>query len=103
MAVTIKKAVLWRKELDNRPGTLAAALKPLAEAGVSLQVVMGYAIPGEHEHAAVEVWPVEGDKGQNAATEAGMHPSPQIACLIVTGDDHPGLGHVIADRLAANG
>jgi hypothetical protein len=24
MAVTVKKAVLWRKEVDNRPGMLAS-------------------------------------------------------------------------------
>jgi hypothetical protein len=40
MAVTVKKAVLWSKEIDNRPGMLASTLKPLSEAGVDLQVVM---------------------------------------------------------------
>jgi hypothetical protein len=103
MAVTVKKAVLWRKDLDNRPGTLAATLKPLAEAGVNLQVCMGYSIPGEHEHAAVEVYPVSGAKAEQAAGAAGLEPTPRIACLMVTGDDHPGLGHAIADRLASNG
>jgi ACT domain-containing protein len=38
MAVTVKKAVLWRKEIDNRPGMLATALQPLSEAGANLQV-----------------------------------------------------------------
>jgi len=103
MAVTVKKAVLWRKDLENRPGTLAATLKPLAEAGVSLQVVMGYAMPGEHEHAAVEVYPITGAKAEHAADNAGLQPTPRIACLIVIGDDVPGLGHAIADRLANNG
>jgi hypothetical protein len=103
MAVTVKKAVLWRKELENRPGTLAQALKPLADAGVNLQVVMGYAMPGHPDHAAVEVWPVTGTKAEAAANEAQLEASPRIACLVVTGDDNPGLGHHIADRLAANG
>jgi hypothetical protein len=103
MAVTVKKAVLWRRELDNRPGSLAETLKPLADAGVDLQVVMGYAFPGEHEHAAVEVFPVTGAKAEQAAQQAGLRASPRIACLIVTGDDSPGLGHSIADKLAANG
>jgi hypothetical protein len=103
MAVTIKKAILWRKELENRPGTLAEALKPLADAGVNLQVVMGYAFPGEHEHAAVEVYPINGGKAEQVASEAGLQASLRIACLIVTGDDSPGLGHAIADKLANNG
>lgn len=42
MAVTVKKAVLWRKEVESQPGVLAATLKPLAEAGADLQIVMGY-------------------------------------------------------------
>ena len=46
MAVTVKKAMLWRKEVDNRPGMLASTLQPLAEAGADLQVVMAYRYPG---------------------------------------------------------
>ena len=33
MAVMVKKAVLWRKEIDNRPGVLANTLEPLSKAG----------------------------------------------------------------------
>jgi len=33
MAVTVKKIVLWRKEVDNRTGILANALASLANAG----------------------------------------------------------------------
>ena len=43
MAVTVKKAVLWRKEVENEPGVLATTFKPLAEAGADLQVVLGIA------------------------------------------------------------
>jgi hypothetical protein len=101
MAVTVKKAVLWRRQLANRPGTLAETLKPLAEAGVGLQVVMGYAYPGHEDHAAVEVWPISGAKAEKAARDAGLSPAPNISCLVVQGDDRAGLGHKIADGLAA--
>ena len=40
MAVIVSKAVLWRKEIDNRPGMLGSTLEPLAEAGADLHVVM---------------------------------------------------------------
>lgn len=103
MAVTVKKAVLWRKELENRPGTLAEALKPLADAGISLQVVMGYAYPGESRHAAVEVYPVSSAKAEKAAAEGGLRPDPNLGCLVVTGDDRAGLGHAVAEKLAQNG
>jgi len=40
MAVTVKKAILWRREVDNHPGMLANILQPLSAAGADLQVVM---------------------------------------------------------------
>ena len=58
MAVTVKKAVLWRKEIDSRPGILANTLEPLSDAGADLQVVMAYRYPGGKNMAAVELHPV---------------------------------------------
>jgi hypothetical protein len=45
MAVTVKSATLWRREVENRPGALASTLEPLAKARVDLRVVMGYRLP----------------------------------------------------------
>ena len=36
MAVTVKKAVVWRREVDNQPGMLANTLQALSEAGADL-------------------------------------------------------------------
>ena len=47
MPVKVKKITLWRKELENRAGTLSETLEPLAKAGADLQIVMGYCYPGE--------------------------------------------------------
>jgi hypothetical protein len=47
MAVTVKKIVLWRKEVENRTGILANALAPLANAGTDIHVVMAYRNGGE--------------------------------------------------------
>ncbi len=52
MAITVKKIVLWRKEVDNRPGTLAQTLAPLASAGASLQLVMGFSTSDDAAKAA---------------------------------------------------
>jgi hypothetical protein len=38
MAVTVKKAILWRREADNHPGMLANTLQPLSEASADLLV-----------------------------------------------------------------
>ena len=55
MAVTVKKIVLWRGEIEHRSGALANALTPLAEAGADLQVVMAYGYASDK--GAVELYP----------------------------------------------
>jgi hypothetical protein len=60
MAVAVKKVVLWRKEIDNRPGMLANTLEALSQAGTDLQVVMAYRYPGGKDTAAIELHPVSG-------------------------------------------
>jgi ACT domain-containing protein len=75
MAVTVKKAILWRREVDNSPGMLANILQPLSEAGADLQVVMAYRYPGAENKAVIELSPVSGRKSAAAAQTAGHAPS----------------------------
>jgi predicted amino acid-binding ACT domain protein len=103
MALTVKNAKLWFVNGADRPGFLAGALEPLAAAGVGLRSVMAYRHPGHPgvgDHATIEVFPVTGKKAETAARAAGMAPS-QAECLLVEGDDRPGLtarfGRAVAD------
>ena len=102
MPVTVKKVVLWHRELDNRPGALAGVLEPLVRAGANFQVAMGYRFPGNESRAAVELAPVTGKKSTSAAQGAGLQPS-SIPTLVVTGDDRPGLGYALAQGMADAG
>jgi hypothetical protein len=98
MAITVKKAVLWRKEIDNRPGTLASALEPLAQAGADLQVVMAYRYPGA-DKGAIELHRVSGRKSTVAAQGAGLAPS-SIPVLLVEGRTGPAWATHSPRRLA---
>jgi len=102
MAVVVKNIELWRTEVENKPGTLADALAPLAKAGADLQIVMGYRYPGNEAKAAIEVFPVKGKKFSAAAQAAGMK-TTSIPTLLVEGDNRLGLGHLIAQGLAVAG
>jgi len=102
MAVSVKKIVLWRSEVENRPGVLANALEPLAGAGADLQVVMAYRYPGDESKAAIEVYPVSGKKSVAAAQQAELSAS-SIPTLRVEGDNKAGLGHVVAKAIADAG
>jgi hypothetical protein len=70
MAVTVKRIVLWRKEVENRTGILANALAPLANAGTDIHVVMAFRFPGLESKAAIELYPVTGRNSVTAAQEA---------------------------------
>jgi hypothetical protein len=102
MAISVKKAVLWRKEVSHEAGQLASVLAPLAQAGVNLRVVMGYTIHGDPAQAAIEVFPVTGKKAATAASQAGLAAS-SIPCLLVEGDDRLGLGADMARKIADTG
>lgn len=99
---TARPARLYRAEIANTPGALAAALAPFAKAGSDLQVVMAYRSPGSHTRAVVEVYPVEGRKLEAAATAAGFAPMA-TPMLVVEGRNRPGRGERIAAALADAG
>jgi hypothetical protein len=102
MALTVKKVTLWRAEVAHQAGKLAEILEPLAKAGANLRVVMGYAFPSSPGGAAIEVFPISGKKVTAAATAVGLSASP-IACLLVEGDDRPGLGAEMARAIGKAG
>lgn len=102
MAVTVRKITLWRREAGDRAGLLAETLAPLASAGVSLKVAMGYHQPGGANEAAIEVAPISGKKGTAAAQAAGLAAS-SIPTLLVEGEDRPGLGHDLSRAIADAG
>lgn len=102
MPLTVKRITLWRKELENRAGTLAETLEPVANAGADLQVVMGYCTPGDRTKAAVELFPIANKKATAAAQGAGLA-AAGIPALHVEGDNRAGMGHTITRALADAG
>jgi hypothetical protein len=102
MPVTVKKIVLWRTEVGNKPGELARVTEPLARAGADLRVVMGYRHPTARDTAAIEVYPITGRKLTKAAESVGLAAS-SIPTLLVEGNNKPGLGHAIAQAIADAG
>ena len=102
MATTVKKIVLWRREVENKPGILANALAPLANAGTDIHVLMAYRFPGQESKAAIELYPVTGKKSAAAAAEAGLHASG-IPALLVEGDNRAGVGYAAAHAIADAG
>lgn len=101
MAVSVKRATLWKIDMPNTPGSLAASLSPLAEGNVNLDLVMGYSHP-DKTGATIEVFPVDGASPQRAARRAGFVKSG-FPCVAVSGTNRVGLGRQIAAALAEAG
>jgi len=102
MTVTVKRIVLWRKEVENRAGILANALAPLANAGTDIHVVMAYRFPSQESKGAIELYPVTGRKSVAAAKEVGFNASA-IPALLVEGDNKTGFGYEAAQAIADAG
>ena len=92
MASSVKKITLWRREMDDRPGTLAQVLAPLARAGDAWPQFRG---PDGQGHAAAKGLPVLWSETENirwkvpipglgwsspatGSTSGGRHPSCSI-------------------------
>lgn len=101
MSITVRRADLWRAETANTPGSLAATLKPLADKGADLEIVMGYAKP-DRSGAVVEVSPVSTPADRKAARAAGLAQST-FPCVVISGDNRSGLGYDVARALAEAG
>ena len=103
MAVTVKEITLWRREIDNRPGTLAQTLGPLAKGAVDVEVVMAYRFPGDESRGAVELFPISGKKAVAAAQAAGLTPAADIPAVLVTGANRVGIGYETTLAIAEAG
>jgi hypothetical protein len=102
MAVSVKEITLWRREIQNQPGMLAAALEPLAGARADLRVLMAYRYPGDESKGAVELFPVSGKKATAAAQAAGLT-AADIPAVLVEGTNRPGLGFETTRAIADAG
>ncbi len=98
MSIEIKRATIWSIETPNTPGAMTRTLKPLAERGANLDLVMGYANP-DKTTVTIEVFPVTTAKAQKAARETGFSKS-DFPCLAVIGKNRPGIGRDISAALA---
>ena len=62
-------------------------------------MLMGYRYPGNESKAAIELYPVTGKKTTAAAESAGFR-AAEIPCLLVEGDNKPGVAQAIAKAVS---
>jgi hypothetical protein len=102
-ALKISKGHMWRSTIEDKPGTFAKALEPFAKAGHNLQIVAGWTPSVGSGKASMEVFPIIDEKAKQCAKEAGLQEMKDLVCLILEGDDSPGLGYKMAKAIADAG
>jgi hypothetical protein len=94
MSIRVRKVVVWRTEVQNRPGEMARALEPLAR--YDLDLVIGY------QGSVIDIAPVVGRKAKIAAASAGFKPRP-TSMVLVEGENRAGICFTAARALGDAG
>ena len=103
MALDIRKIQVWSGEVPDRPGSAAAALERLAQAGADLEFVFTRPHPKKPEYTVIFLAPINGAEQMKAARESGLGPALDVAMLCVEGENRPGIGYALMSRLAVAG
>ena len=100
MTLKIQKVDTWVAPLEDRPGSLAAKLRALADAGVNLEFVLARRAPDKPGTGVVFVTPIQGAAPSRAAEGAGFRKTKSLHALRIEGPDQKGEGARIAQALA---
>lgn len=103
MPYTVSKVDVWTRAIDDRAGSLAAVLEPLADAGVDLEFLIARRrtlVPGK---GVVFLGGISGAKQAKAAAAAGLTKATDITGLRVEGPNKAGDCHRVTRLLADAG
>ena len=100
MTYTVQKVKTWAGQVEHKPGALAKALGPIANAGANLQMVMAYRSDAKPNSGMIICSPITGGKAIKAAKAVGLRPAPQSTMILVEGANRAGLGRDLTERIA---
>ena len=103
MPLQIRKVQAWSTEIPDRPGAAAAKLEILARAGANLEFIFTRPHPTKADTSRIFLAPVAGPEQIQAARDAGLGPSLDVAMLAVEGENRPGIGFELMSQLAVAG
>jgi hypothetical protein len=98
MADMIRTAQYFKVQIADKPGTLGGMLSPLREEGVNLLAV--HAFP-RNRRTQVDVVPEDPAAFKNVAKAHKLKVQGPKMCLLVDGDDRPGVLADLTDRLGS--
>jgi hypothetical protein len=97
MSFKMHRVHVYHTEVKDEPGGIAAKLKPLAEAGVSLEYVYSQRSPTKPGFGDLYVAPLTSPNHVAAAKSAGMTEVNEPIVMRVEGDDKTGLARKLTN------
>ena len=94
---------VWSCELPDEPGSVAAKLASLAQAGANLEYVFTKRLPNKPGHGVLYVAPVTGPAQMRAAQSAGLHEVDEPVVRRIEGTNEAGLAHHLTQQWAVAG
>jgi hypothetical protein len=89
---------LWACEIQDKPGSTAAKLSFLAQAGANLEYIFTQRLPNKPGYGILYVAPVTGPSQVRAAKSAGLHETDHPAVRRIEGDNEAGLAHRLTQQ-----
>jgi hypothetical protein len=103
MSYEVTRVEVWTREIDDRAGSLAAALEPLASAGVDLVFLIARRYTHQKGKGVVFIGGITGPAGTKAAETAGFRRTSEVIGLRVEGANKPGDAYQVAKVLSGAG
>lgn len=89
---------VWACETEDKPGSTAAKLSFLAQAGANLEFINTQRLPNKPGSGILYVAPVTGPSQVRAARAAGMHETDHPVVRRIEGDNEAGLAHRLTQQ-----
>jgi len=100
MAMNVQKVDTWVAPLEDQPGSLAAKLSALSDAGISLEFALARRAPEKPGTGVLFVTPIAGAAQCRAAEAAGFRKTKSLHALRIEGPDKKGAVARITRALA---
>ena len=103
MGFKLERVHVWKGEIADEAGGMAAKLAPLAQAGANLEYILTLRTPDKPGAGILYVAPVTGPFQVRAAKAAGLVESHDTLVLRVEGDNEAGLAFRLTQQWALAG
>jgi hypothetical protein len=100
MNLLVERVNVWAGPIQDEPGGLARVLAGLRDAGADLDFAIARRCADKRGEGVLFVTPIRGDREIRAAAELGFNATSSVHSLRVEGENEPGVGATITEKLA---